>query len=717
MKLFISICLLFTLFLNPSIGYSQKGNPKEVEISGVRYLIHPVKKSETVFSICQKYKITQKELTLANPGLTTVLEAGTTVKIPIGKVAAEPKKQDSKTTQTPAVEYYYHKVANNQTLISIAKQYGITIKDLIRINPELSNGLEIGQVLKIPVSVSNSDGKSGKEVLPDSREQESLKDYSIHPVVSGETLYSLERQYDITHEEMLRLNPALQNGLKSGMKLKIPAQHDAQAPASEKNEQSYIKYKVENGETIFSLSSRFGIEAGELKKANPSLLSRSLESGEIILIPQNVVAKNKIADEQKPDILQNKEEDSAKCNPISDNNLQKYRVGLLLPLNLPGNDKIDQGAINKTLLLSKINLNNPAVSASPDTTLTLNGMNIDQKTEGFIEFYEGALLAIDSLQKKGMNIELFVFDVTTQERINAILQLEEFRDLNLIIGPVYPELQESVASFAAKNRIPMISPLSSAGSYEQNNSWYFKVNPTKEIQLEQTATYIANEFSKKNFFLLQQSGNSSTADAQLANLCKEKLSNQGGSHLFHEYNLQENGVNSIKPLMDENGENIFVIPTDNEAQVSVAVTNLTALAEHYNIVLMGTPTLTRLKSIQTENYHRIRLRYLSPYFIDYTKPLVNRFVSNYRETYSAEPSQYSFQGFDVSYYFLSALFKYGKDFRTCLPNYPMELTQMVFNFVKVSPMGGSMNHGMFVTGYERNFDVVNYGIAGELGKK
>jgi LysM repeat protein/ABC-type branched-subunit amino acid transport system substrate-binding protein len=544
-----------------------------------------------------------------------------------------------------------------------------------------------------------------------------LKDYSIHPIVSGETLYSLERKYGVTHEEMLKLNPALQNGLKSGMKLKIPVQHDPQVPASEKNDQSYIKYKVENGETIFSLSSRFGIEAGELKKANPSLLSRSLESGEIILIPQNSTAKNTIAVEQETNIIQDKKEVSSTCNPISGNNMQKYRVGLLLPLNLPGNDKVNQGEINKAVLLSKINFTNPIVSESSDTSLTVNGVNIDQKAEGFIEFYEGALLAIDSLQRKGMNIELFVFDVTNQEMVNAILQLEEFRDLNLIIGPVYPELQESVASFAAKNRIPMISPLSSAGNYEQNNSWYFKVNPTKEVQLEQTATYIADEFSKKNFFLLQQSGNSSSADAQLANLCKEKLANRAGKNLFHEYNFQENGVNSIKPLMDENGENIFVIPTDNEAQVSVAVTNLTALAEHYNIVLMGTPMLIKLKSIQTENYHRIRLRYLSPYFIDYSKPLVRRFVGNYRETFSAEPSQFSFQGFDVSYYFLSALFKYGKDFRSCLPNYPMELTQMVFNFAKVSPMGGSMNHGMFVTGYERNFDVVNYGIVGEQGKK
>jgi len=277
---------------------------------------------------------------------------------------------------------------------------------------------------------------------------------------------------------------------------------------------------------------------------------------------------------------------------------------------------------------------------------------------------------------------------------------------------VYPELQETVASFAAKNRIPMISPLASTGNLEQNNSWYFKVNPSREYQIEQTALYAAEDLRDKNFILLQLSGNSTSADAQLAKLCKEKLAANSKETLFHEYNLPQQGIASLKPLLADSAENVFIIPTDNEAQVSVAVTNLTALAEQYNIVLLGTQALPKLKSIQTENYHRVRLRYLSPYFIDYNRPQVRRFVGHYRQNYSAEPTQFSFQGFDVTYYFLSALYRYGKDFRGCLSDYPMELTQMDFNFEKVAPMGGYTNHSLFVTGYERNFDVLNLGIFG-----
>jgi len=722
MKIFVALCLFALIISIPNPCFSQK----QVEISGVKYVLHTVTKSETVFSLCQKYKVSQKDIMAANPGLSAILKAGSTVKIPVVIVAPEPKKQEPVAQATTDEEYYYQKVTKNQTIFSIAKQYGITANELIRYNPELSNGITPGQVLKIPVSITSAEAQKASEMSDAQAKQMDVSEYSVHPVVSGETLYSLEQRYGVTHDDMMRFNPALQSGLKAGMKLKIPKKIAASVEqVSATNDVVLSKYKVEKGETLFSLATRFGVDVSEIKKANPSLFSRSLETGETILIPQRKVASP--TDNKSNDLTLSKtgdsnnsiEPQSTGCLPEKEAHSQKYKAALLLPLFLAGNENPEPTSINKALLLSKISITKQAVVNPSDTAVVQNGVNVDQKTVGFLEFYEGALLAMDSLQNKGMNMELYVFDASNQKMINALLQMEEFRDLDLIIGPVYPELQETVASFAAKNRIPMISPLSSAGNLEQNNSWYFKVNPSREYQIEQTALYVAEELRDKNFILLQVTGSSTSADAQLAKLCKEKLTVRPETNLFHEYDLKQQGINSLKPLLADSAENIFIIPTDNEAHVSVAVTNLTALAEHYNIVLLGTQALPKLKSIQTENYHRIRLRYLSPYLVDYTRPQVRRFVGRYRETYSAEPSQFSFQGFDVAYYFMSALYRYGKDFRNCLSDYPMELTQMNFNFERVAPMGGFTNHSLFVTGYERNFDVLNLGVFGghSLGQK
>lgn len=663
MKLFISICAFVLFILNTQAGFSQK----EIKVAGKKYLLHDVKKGETAFGLSQKYNVTQAELWEANPDLKGVLKSGATIKVPVkNELSAPTKAPVTSKAQADETDFHYHKVLNKQTLFSISRQYGIKANELIRYNPELTNGLVAGRILKIPVKrtdklVASTHPKAMYESEPAvTPATKTDANFIMHTVAAGETIYRLEHRYGVTREEIIAMNPSVATGLQTGKQLRIP------------------KKGLHSEETLSAAS------------------------------PQNSApAPVNLAQYEQP----------ADCHPIVGLNAESYKVALLLPLHLQGNELVQPGQLNAESLLSPIDfsmLSNQWITGNTDSTASTATVTLDQRAESFLEFYEGALLALDSMQKQGMNIELYVFDAANQNMINSLLQLDVFRELNLIIGPVYSELQASVASFAAKNRIPMVSPLANTGTYEENNPYYFKVNPSREYQEEQTANYIAGEFNDDNFILLRMNGTSNSTEARVADKSRQKLKmarqySTANGNLFHEYNFQQQGLHGVRALMKDSGANIFLIPTDNEAQVSVAVTNLNTLAEHYDIVLMGTSNFPKLKSIQTENYHKIRLRYLSSTFVDYNKPLVRRFISNYRSAFSGEPTQFSYQGYDVTYYFLSALYRYGKDFKTCLPDYPMELTQLNFNFRKVSPMGGYMNHSLFVTAYERSYDVVNLG--------
>ena len=594
MKVFSAIWLLFFVFAVANPSYSQQ----QVEISGVKYILYNASKGESVFNICQKYKVSQADLLKANPGLPAVLKAGTSVKIPAGPAAVEePKKTEpvAPSVQTTEDEYYYHKVASKQTIFTIAKQYGIQVNDLIRYNPEITKGISAGQILKIPVKVTAAD---------ENAQQPDVSEYNVHPVVAGETLYSLEQRYGISHEEMMKFNPALQNGLKAGMKLKIPVRKVSEETVTTvpTDDKQFSKYKVEKGETLFSLASRFGVDVEVIKKANPILLSRTPETGEIILIPKQAPA-NQIADKEQsstPASVLPVNSVAQDCNPAQTKN-QKYKAALLLPFYLPGNDNPQLNSLTKEQIMSKLMISKSVSQTLADTSMVLAGANIDPRALGFLEFYEGVLVAVDSLQRAGMNIELYAFDVSNQKMINALLQMDEFREMNLIVGPVYPELQETVAAYAAKNWIPMISPLASTGTFEQTNSWYFKVSPTRDYQVEQTAIYVEKELKNRNYVMLPGAGNENSVDALLGKMLKEKLGSQASKSNFHEYNLQQQGINLIAPVMADSAENVFFIPTDNEAQVSLCVTNLNTLAEHYNIVLVGSQMFAKLKSIQTEN--------------------------------------------------------------------------------------------------------------------
>jgi len=143
----LSFLFVFVLcFLIVSItGFSQDDGEKIIEVSGMKYLLHTVKKSETTFSLCQKYKISQSELQKANPNLSAILETGAVVRIPKGKVVTESRivEKDTQAKTPTDEEFYYHKVIKDQSLYSIARQYGVSESDLIRYNPESKNDLKL----------------------------------------------------------------------------------------------------------------------------------------------------------------------------------------------------------------------------------------------------------------------------------------------------------------------------------------------------------------------------------------------------------------------------------------------------------------------------------------------------------------------------------------------------------------------------------------------
>lgn len=116
------------------------------------------------------------------------------------KISKDKVRVDGKT-------YYVHIVQTGETLYSISKAYGVNQSDIAISNPDIYAGLKVGQALKIPVSI---------------KETQSDEDYIYHIVKRKETLFGISRMYNVSMEDIIRLNPEVKEGLKLSQTLRIP---------------------------------------------------------------------------------------------------------------------------------------------------------------------------------------------------------------------------------------------------------------------------------------------------------------------------------------------------------------------------------------------------------------------------------------------------------------------------------------------------------------
>jgi len=195
------IKVIFLTLISWNLSAAPADSLRMETINGKRFIIHSIDEKETLYAISRRYGVPITAIIESNPTADGGLAVGQLLKVPY-----IPK---AKPTQTVAGDRK-HKVSAGETLFSISKMYEVSVDEIKSWNNLNDNSLSMGQELVVKK-------KSNLATTPQVSATKSLK--GVHTVVSGETLYSIARQYNVTVPQLKEWNSLESSEVKIGQTL------------------------------------------------------------------------------------------------------------------------------------------------------------------------------------------------------------------------------------------------------------------------------------------------------------------------------------------------------------------------------------------------------------------------------------------------------------------------------------------------------------------
>ncbi len=585
--------------------------------------------------------------------------------------------------------YYIHVVEPGQTLFAIAQAYHISQKEIAVENPGVISGIQIGQALKIPVEPTI------EEEIDTSEVELSSPGRNTHKVKAGETFYSISRQHGITELALREANPSVRpEGLKPGQRLVLPqpvkkVEGLEQEPAY--NEEGFAYHKVKKRETLYSIARFYEVDVEDIRAANPELGWGGPKTGQVIRIPQS---REMSASESVQDSIFTGEVQETyyydELMASHDNRRRTYRIAYFIPFDFQEPEPLDS-------LIKD-------VASATRRNRIIERYRMEQKTPQsvqFLEFFQGSLLALDSMRQTGMKLDVRFFDTRKSiDQTLLLLENPEMEDMDLIIGPFYAFNLEIVAEFAKREKIPVVTPFFNEMTYAWDNPYLFQLSPSMELGYREVAKLVASKHTYNIVYVREED----SVDVERHGLLREMIYDGFDDYrpeepvIFKELVLTLEHTDEIIHSLSSDRKNLVIVPTRNEALASRVVSSLYYRLKDFEIEIVGTPDWTEFSSIDYRYYHELSLMFYNPFWMDYLDPGVDAYLRKFRDHFYAEPRamtrkgiNYGVVSYDMTLYFVNALKIFGPRFILSLSEYHPELVFEPYVFSRVSSAGGYEN--------------------------
>lgn len=472
------------------------------------------------------------------------------------------------------------------------------------------------------------------------------KKYISYTVKKGETMKVIAKRLGIKTKDLLRLNPDVSRRPEPETTIIIPNKEFKKVPVTDETiveevdsvavidkpididalKKSFVIHKVAKGDTFYNLTRFYNVSENELKILNPAIETEGLKLEMLLKIKP-------IEDESEIIIYRDTIQESA-----------TVRLAMMLPFRAIEYDTIDAKDIFRTNALANI------------TT----------------DLYLGASVAVDSLRDLGVNVEISLFDTGRKDtKLDSILSVTDFTDIDAIIGPLYSEEVPKVANRAG---VPVIFPVYSKNQNSFQSSKIIKTFADKEIHQKELVDHILKTYSNENLLIIGDSSATSIRNSDQIKsilLAHDSIFEAQIIHPSNGYIRKDYIINALKAEVG----NWVILATDDSVIASDVINSLISLPteepeeeeedddkkkkkesdepemqilpEDTVIKVFGFDKSNQFDRIDNNKLAKLGFTYTSDIFIDESSQAVQIFNKQYLQKNNAYPSYYATKGFDI----------------------------------------------------------------------
>lgn len=613
---------------------------------------HTASNYESIESIAKIYRLSPADILKLNPEIKEGIQKGVTINIPTSKV-----KHYS--TQRP-VGFTSHLVKSGETFFGLSQKYNISIDDLKRYNLDLyTRELQENERITIPLFNKTND-----------MVQKGIQGQKRYVVKPQETLWKIAKNHNVSVEELERINKKEKgfnpNNIKEGQEIWVPASavdsSEPEVPTRPATNKELVLYLIEKGEGFYSLERKFGLSQSDIVKLNPTMKD-GLKSDAQIWIPKENYDRYKNTPFTSTPNYDFENSNNTLRSTSSPNNVKE--ISYILPFKVA-----DIGSTNKAAALKARLTDNKITPVATD-------------------FYSGALIALDSLQKMGYKFKVNVYD--SEGDIKKITSNANIQNSQVVIGPFTTKSFNAVAELITNNKTAVLAPLANKNIVLNPN--VYQTLPSDEVQQNQMINYLNKNHSDENMIILADSKNTGLRDKLERAFPNAKV-------------VTEMSANGFANALNYSKENVVLLQSNDIGYVSLAVRLLHNALKvkknnaHPKIILA---TVERGNVFDSNSLSNNQLSDLH-----FTYPTVNKYSNGsdsfsvrYQKTYGILPNKYAIRGFDLT---MDAVLRLGVSGNLNSTNTRIGETSFLenkFAYLKNSYKGGGYeNQGVYIVQYD-----------------